>query len=327
MIARDLACALAICAALVQLAAVATAIRIARHHRLQCAGAAVVGALGLMALRRLLAAATLTGHAGAAGPSVLQELAGLAISVIVLAAIAGLKAPLQAQPASAMSHEPDLVPAADVAGSREEERELLCYDLHDGLAQLVLGARMHLDTFRTTRQEDADHAEQQLGVAAQRLEEASDEVTQLVSRLAVGLSEDVALSDAVSKYVMSLAESHGWQVEIDDRLNQRRFDPAIEVMTYRVVQEALTNAAKHAHTDRVKVSLHVEDGALVAAVQDWGRGFDPDQVQWQTRRLGLRGMCRRASFIGGTCHVESRPGEGARIVMTIPGITTGGDGA
>ncbi len=313
-------------AAVVQVAALATAANIIRCHRFRVAAAAILGALGLMALRRLLATVSLTGLADTSTLPLLAEFTGLATSALVMIAALGTTA---AGAAKALGGMDDQVETAltDVAAGREEERELLCYDLHDGLSQLVQSARMHLEAFCAAREEDSPTAEQELALLSQRLTEAVEEVSRVVSRLAVGISPEVPLSEAVKHYLSKLSESEGWEFEFDDRLQGRRFAPPIEAMTSRVVQEALTNAAKHAHTQRVRVSLYIEERELVVVVQDWGRGFDPDQVQWKSRQLGLKGMCNRARLIGGRCNVESRPGEGTTVIIRIPGVVPGGESA
>lgn len=315
---------IAAAAAVVQVAAIVAAVNIIRYHRFRVAAAVVLGALGLMVVRRLLAAASLTGLADTSMLFLLAEFTGLATSVLVMMAAFSTSA-AAAEAHSEIQERVDAALAA-VAAGREEERELLCYDLHDGLSQLVQSARMHLEAFCAARQEDSPTAEQELALLDQRLTEAVEEVSRVVSRLAVGISPEVPLSEAVKHYLSKLAESEGWEVEFDDRLQRRRFAPPIEAMIYRVVQEALNNAAKHAHTRRVRVSLYIEEGDLVSVVQDWGRGFDPDQVQW-SRQLGLKGMCNRARLVRGRCSVQSRPGEGTSVVIRVPGGAPGGESA
>jgi signal transduction histidine kinase len=276
---------------------------------------AIIAVLTLMALRRAFAALGPTGAARPVSLCVVQEGVGLAISILAVMAAIAVQRTWRATP-----NVPPTIPAPGptAASARAEERQLLCYDLHDGLAQLVIGARMHLDAFCSLRGAGADRAERELSLTARRLNEATQEVTRLVSYLTSVVLCETPLSDAVKTHLGELAESEGWQYEFDDGLGQERLDPAVESMTYRVIQEALNNAAKHAATKRVRVSLTFEEGAVAAVVQDWGRGFDVDEARSSSGRLGLRGMSNRARLLGGSCTIRSRPGEGTLVVMRVP---------
>jgi two-component system NarL family sensor kinase len=145
--------------------------------------------------------------------------------------------------------------AAEIASAREEEREILSYDLHDGLSQYVLAAQMHLDTFAALRSQEPERAEEELDRARLRLREAAREVHRIVSALSPRVSPEVSLSEAVQQHVARLCEARDWHCAVSDELGGRRFSTAIEAMVFRVVQEALANSAKHAQADRIEVSL------------------------------------------------------------------------
>ena len=317
MLLREWALGLAGCSMLAQLVAIAAVIPLLFRSASRLLGLGLVGALSLMALRRGFAAAGLRG-ADTSYWSLAHDAAGLAVSGVVLALVLGLRTAWRRTP------EPPppapLSPPAEpeTATARGEERELLCYDLHDGLAPLVIGARMHLEAFRASREQSEDEAERELALAAERLQDAAAEVTRVVSYLALAAAPDTTLSDAVREYSAKRAEEHGWQCDLDDRLQGARFATATEALAYRVVQEALTNAARHAHTARVRVALHVDGGWLVAVVQDWGCGFDPERLSDCRGRLGLRGMCARARRAGGLCDITSRPAEGTLVTLRLP---------
>jgi two-component system NarL family sensor kinase len=251
--------------------------------------------------------------------------AGITVVLLVVGCVAALLLGRnRARPADAPPA--DLAPAlAEVAAAREEEREVLSYDLHDGLSQYVLAAQMHLDTFVALRSEKVERAEQELDHARLRLREAAREVHRIISMLSLRVSSEISLSEAVRQYVGQLCETQAWQCEVDDQLNGRRFASAVEAMVFRVVQEALANSAKHAQTDRIEVSLTENAGLLVATVRDWGIGFVPEEMQWNTRSVGLRSMCSRARLLGGSCSIESSPGMGASVTIRVPCAPEGSD--
>ncbi|MGQ9729701.1 MAG: sensor histidine kinase [Candidatus Zipacnadales bacterium] len=206
----------------------------------------------------------------------------------------------------------------DVVTACEKERELLSYDLHDGLAQYVLAAQMHLDTFVGLREADPERAEYELAAARQRIRDATTEVYRIIANLSTVASPDVPLGQAVETHLARLSRFQPWYSELDNRLGEQRFEATIESMVFRVVQEALNNAARHSGSDRVEVRLYTENSNLIATVRDWGCGFDPQAVRWDSRRLGLQGMCNRARLLGGSCEIHSRPGQGTQVTIRVP---------
>jgi len=315
---NGLAGSLALTAALTQGVALLLALQFAHRYGFSWRRLALTGGLALMLARRALAGLGGLGLAHAGGVPLAEEGAGLVISCLVVMGLTwyggtAKQPPAQPSPAPAASAD-----GAGAASAREEERELLCYDLHDGLAQLVVGAQMHWEAFVGLRDEEPKEAERELTLAGLRLQEAAEEVTRIVSYLRPGASQAVPLGEAVRQYVGQLAASEGWRYECVDGLEGRRLAPFVEAMTYRVIQEALNNAAKHAATPRVSVSLRVEEGALIATVRDWGQGLAPDAPEGQRQHLGLRGMRTRAGLLGGTCTIDRPPGGGTRVAMQVP---------
>jgi signal transduction histidine kinase len=305
-------------ATVAQLAALAVVVRIACRHGPLPLFAGVIGVLSLMACRRALSALGYTALTTPPTYLAVYEGIGLAISLLLLTTALIAQGRMQCQPPAADATDLKTTGPA-VAPEIWDDRELLCYDLHDGLAQLVFGARMHFDTYCSVREADGAGADRELALTRQRLNEAAAEVTRVVSWLKLSFSPDTSLSEAIAQYLTELAQSEEWRHELEDHLDGRRLEPATEAMSYRVVQEALNNAARHARTQRVKVSLGSEDSALVVTVQDWGRGFDLREALCEGHGLGLRGMHRRAQRIGGLCTVDSRAGEGTTVVLRVPG--------
>ncbi|RME40691.1 MAG: hypothetical protein D6796_16880, partial [Caldilineae bacterium] len=100
-------------------------------------------------------------------------------------------------------------------------------------------------------------------------------------------------------------------------LEGERLPPEVETALYRIVQEALTNVARHARATRVGVLLERRDDRLVAIVEDDGVGFAPEEVAQTNGRLGLFGMRERAEMLGGTLSIESEPGKGTTIFVEV----------
>jgi signal transduction histidine kinase len=102
------------------------------------------------------------------------------------------------------------------------------------------------------------------------------------------------------------------EIELDGDLEVER-DPQRDLELFRIVQEALQNALRHAHASRIVVRLHSEDGRLVLDVEDDGVGFDPDAPELRSRRLGLTSMEERAQRVGARLEIRSAAGSGTTV--------------
>ncbi|MHB1170740.1 MAG: HAMP domain-containing sensor histidine kinase [Longimicrobiales bacterium] len=199
----------------------------------------------------------------------------------------------------------------------EDERLRIARELHDGTAQTLAALRVRLKLARTTR----DAAKQ-----AAILEEISEEVASAIEevrRMARGLRppalDMLGLAPAIESRARAIAEAGGLRLELAVEDQERLLSPETELAVYRIVQESLSNVVRHAGAETVFVGVQRQDGILEIVVRDDGRGFDLEHALDDSGRgLGLFGMQERASYIGGTVDIESRPGEGTRVRVRIP---------
>ncbi|HEX2173868.1 MAG TPA: GAF domain-containing protein, partial [Dehalococcoidia bacterium] len=205
--------------------------------------------------------------------------------------------------------------------AQEEERRRIAYDVHDGLAQIIVSADQYLQAYQELHRQGAPQAGATLDRGLHFLSRAIAESRRVISHLRPPGLDDHGLVPALEEYLGELRAETGWRIELIDRIGGQVLSPAVETTVYRIVQEALANARKYAQPDRIRVALSVQDGQLTVDVRDWGKGFDPSQVDRtgrSGRRVGLVGMQERARLIGGVCHVTSAPHQGTRIRVTIP---------
>lgn len=208
---------------------------------------------------------------------------------------------------------------------QEEERRQVAYGIHDGLGQMLTAASMHLEAFVGHRQPiQQSEVEEEFEKARRCLGDAVVEMRRMVSELGPLLLEDVGLVEASRRLLADMAERANWETEFDGDVNGDRLDPMAETALYRIVQEALANAAKHADAAKVKVAFKRQNDTLALEVRDWGRGFDangmPDRPE-RGRYVGLVGMRERAALIGGEFSIESSP-DGTRVAVTVPVTST-----
>lgn len=204
-----------------------------------------------------------------------------------------------------------------LATEREEEERLLAYEIHDGLAQVIVSAKQHLDTFEDVWKIDPAEASVELETALERLGRAVVETRLLLATLRPGRLATVGLVAILRDVVARVARDAGWKTEFTADLHGQPLPPAVETAAFRIVHEALTNVARHARTSRVSVELGIKDGHLFVDVTDYGTGFESPPGRGRREGAGLASMRERARLVGGRCDIESRPGE-TRVLVIIP---------
>lgn len=204
---------------------------------------------------------------------------------------------------------------------QEEDRRQVAYDIHDGLGQMITAASMHLESFSRYHREGQSKAGEEFAKAKRCLGDAVVEMRRMVSELGPLLLEDVGLVEASRRLLAEIAERQSWETEFEGEMNVESLDPMAEMALFRIVQEALANAAKHSQTQKMRIAFRRKGDALLLEVRDWGKGFDVDQVLGRSargRHVGLLGMRERAALSGGQFKIESAPGKGTRVVVTLP---------
>ncbi|HEU4758775.1 MAG TPA: PAS domain S-box protein [Dehalococcoidia bacterium] len=211
--------------------------------------------------------------------------------------------------------------AGQLLEAQEEDRRQVAYDIHDGLGQLIAASSMHLESFIGHRGAlQSPEVEAELRKAHHCLQDAVVEMRRMVSEVGPLLLEDVGLVEASRRLVSDFAERVGWEAEFHAEFDGDRLDRPVETALFRIVQEALANAAKYAGASRIAVSFRRDSDSLLLEVKDWGGGFDPAAVERASdrRHVGLLGMRERARLLGGDFRVESTLGEGTQVTVTVP---------
>jgi signal transduction histidine kinase len=146
------------------------------------------------------------------------------------------------------------------------------------------------------------------------------EARRVVANLRPTTLDDFGLAAALHLQVEEL-RAEGWHVTYQEALGPVRLSPLVETALFRVAQEALTNARKHAQTTEVRVQLERAGAEVRLVVEDAGRGFVPEAIMPGTadgERVGLPGMRERVAMLGGYCVVESHPSAGTRVSVAVP---------
>lgn len=199
--------------------------------------------------------------------------------------------------------------------SHERDRQLMAYEIHDGLVQDITGAQLQLDALLEGDQLPPGVARDQTQRAADLMHRAVSEARRLVSGLRPPVLDERGVVPAI-EHLLEGRRAEGPTITLTARVQSDRLEPLLEATIYRIVQEAITNVKRHSQSDRADIRLTQVDDRIHIEVQDWGIGFDPTGVN--KNRFGLQGIRERARLLRGRAVIDSAPGNGTRIVVDLP---------
>ena len=197
---------------------------------------------------------------------------------------------------------------------QEAERRHLARELHDEIGQLLTGLRLTLDV----PEPQSPALGERLGQAQALVQELLERIRALSLDLRPSILDDLGVLPALLGHIERYMSQTKIRVHLEHNGLDRRFAPETETGVYRIVQEALTNVARHGHVDEVTVRLWATDDVLGVQVEDHGAGFDPDAVLGTGRSGGLAGLRERAALLNGHLTVETHPGRGVRLTAEVP---------
>ena len=207
--------------------------------------------------------------------------------------------------------------SSQIITAQEEERMRIARELHDETAQAL--ASLLVRQRVAERSHDAETLQRTMADLRVLTSEALEGVRRMALELRPTMLDDLGLVAALDACARQFSERAGLPVEFRARGRPERLPPEVELVVYRVVQEALSNVARHSGASRADVTLAAEPTALVVGVVDDGHGFDPSfALDSRQRSLGLFGMRERAALVGGRLSIESAPGRGTSVRLEIP---------
>jgi len=211
--------------------------------------------------------------------------------------------------------------AASVIKAQEEERKRIARELHDETSQsltgLVIGIRMVQEIVPDSMDDVRERLENINDLAHATL----NEVHTMAVRLRPSVLDDLGLAAALRSYAKEFSANTAIAVETQLLGMGPRLTPELETVLYRVVQEALTNVARHSGATRCRVSLRRKESVIQGTIEDNGQGFDSQSVMMSDekgRGLGLHGMKERIELVGGSLEFDSRPKDGTKIFIEVP---------
>jgi signal transduction histidine kinase len=200
--------------------------------------------------------------------------------------------------------------------TQEEERKSISRELHDEIGQMLTGLRMELANLELLRTGPEGEFLEHMGEAKALAEKTLNSVRNLAMGLRPSMLDDLGLGAALQWQGRDFARRSGVPVNIQLDGDLGNIGEEVRTCVYRVVQESLTNCARHARAKTISISVQGSDSQLSMAIQDDGVGFDP--IALASRGLGLIGIEERVRELGGTVTVGSRPQKGTLIQIDMP---------
>jgi signal transduction histidine kinase len=202
-----------------------------------------------------------------------------------------------------------------VIAAQEEERRRIARELHDETGQSLTSLMVHLQM--VNQQCPLPEIREQLDGVRSLVAQTLDNVHNLALELRPSVLDDLGLAAALRRYVRDYQTRYGLEVDLEIVGLAERLNPALETAVYRIIQESLTNIARHAQAHMASVLLEQRHGRIRAIIEDDGVGFDWEAVK-SNGRLGLYGMRERVELLNGTLTIESEPGQGTSIFVEAP---------
>ncbi len=203
--------------------------------------------------------------------------------------------------------------SARLVDAQETERRSLSRELHDEVGQ-ALGLLL-MDVGRLSNQLTGDAKGQEM---VQRIKTVAERTVQTVRNMALllrpSMLDDLGLVSALEWYAREVSRSSNTEVEVKAENVSETLPDSLMVCIYRVVQEAVNNARRHAHAKNVTVEVKQTDTVVQVQIRDDGSGFDGKRI----RGIGLLGMDERVKRLGGTLTIDSAPGAGTAIRAELP---------
>jgi signal transduction histidine kinase/low affinity Fe/Cu permease len=201
---------------------------------------------------------------------------------------------------------------------QEAERARIAAELHDEMGQRMTALKLGLQSMRGAVR--STNSEAKLDDCIQLAAGVLDRIRDLSLDLRPPLLGEIGLAGALDAHINNLADMSGLEIRLDAGRLQR-LPPQIEIACFRVAQEALTNAIRHAEATRISVRLFLEQGRLQLRVADNGVGFDWDEAYRRAlagKSMGLLNMVERVKLIGGSCAISSAAGQGTAVEAFFP---------
>jgi two-component system sensor histidine kinase DegS len=200
---------------------------------------------------------------------------------------------------------------------QEAERQRLSRQMHDGPAQALSNFILQTEIAMRLFDVDAAQARDELGNLKIAAMSTFQKVRNFIFELRPMMLDDLGLAPTILRYADMFKEQAGVEVSVTITGSERRMEPYVEVMIFRAMQELLSNAVHQNQANLVKIQLDMGNTLVKFSMDDNGKGFDTDSLGKEAN-LGLKLIKERTEMLGGAFEINSSPGKGARVTLSIP---------
>ncbi|UOQ45718.1 histidine kinase [Halobacillus salinarum] len=201
--------------------------------------------------------------------------------------------------------------------AQEEERRRLSREIHDGPAQMLANVMLRSDLVeRTFREKGVAEAKKEMKSVRSMVRSALYEVRRIIYDLRPMALDDLGIVPTLKKYLNTVGDYNDLEISFTSFGEERRFESKYEVALFRLIQEAVQNAVKHAQASHIQVKIEMKPAQTMIIVKDDGKGFDPSAKR--DKSFGLVGMRERVDMLDGELSIDSSPGEGTIVTIKIP---------
>lgn len=223
------------------------------------------------------------------------------------------------------NHEQKIEMGLRVIRAQEEERRRVAREIHDGPAQTLANIVLRLEIAERLLEFDPTRVKAELIDLKNLVRSNLQDIRRIIFDLRPMALDDLGIVPAISKYLDNFQENYGIRCKFLIEGREKRLLPALEVALFRLVQEGMTNVAKHAHSAKVDISLIYQEDWTIARIRDYGKGFEVSfALTTPGEHFGLIGMRERVEMFSGHFSIQSTLGKGTTIELSIPSRHEGG---
>lgn len=205
-----------------------------------------------------------------------------------------------------------------ILSAYEEERTRLARELHDEIGQALTVINMDLQYLQVHLPSKEQEFLEKLAASAELARETLNNLRRQIAALRPPALDNIGLVEAVREMAREVGRRSGLSIQLQETGLSRRLPVNIETVLYRIIQEALTNVVRHARAGRVEIKLCREREGVSAEIIDNGVGFKLDGDRQTLGGVGLVGIRERAHLVGGSLEIDSTPGQGTRLFVSVP---------
>jgi two-component system sensor histidine kinase DegS len=204
-----------------------------------------------------------------------------------------------------------------LVNAQEAERQRLSRQMHDGPAQALSNFILQTEIAMRLLDVDPVQARNELSNLKVAAMSTFQKIRNFIFELRPMMLDDLGLSPTIRRYADSFKEQSGVELSVTITGNERRLEPYVEVTVFRAMQELLGNAVHQNQATLVKIQADMGDSVVKLSVDDNGKGFDPEAIEKEAN-LGMKLIKERTEMLGGTFEIDSAPGKGSRVSLSIP---------